>query len=149
MIHDQYFVLEPEVAGELGEGSVLDHSTRPVTVVKLEYHFMGWLGDDLLTTHPCFIVTHRLMEALQAFAGTGYSFDYLKVSKDEQFDEMHPGISLPQFAWMKTPGIAGADDVGLRPNGGSLVVSHRLLSLLRQFKIDNCLVRKKPYRVKP
>jgi hypothetical protein len=35
-------------------GVVLDHSTHPPTVVHLDYEFHVWLGDELLSTHPCY-----------------------------------------------------------------------------------------------
>ncbi|MBI1832500.1 MAG: hypothetical protein HYR84_13745 [Planctomycetes bacterium] len=142
-----FHVLEPEVAGGLGEASVLDHSSQPPTVIHLDYEFMVWLGDDLVEANPCFIVTDRLATALKDFAGTGYTFDDLTVSKDEQFDEVHPGLVLPRFWRMTIHGKAGVDDAGLRLKDQTLVVSDRLLALLRIFKIDNCLVRKKPFQV--
>ena len=48
-----YFVLKPEVAGELGEASIVDTSHWPPIVENLEYHFQGWLGDVLLASFPC------------------------------------------------------------------------------------------------
>jgi hypothetical protein len=139
-------VLEPEVAGDFGGATVLDHSTRPPEVLALEYQFEQWLGDELLTTHPCYIVTARLREALEQLAGTGYSFHDLKVSKSEAFDQLYANRELPQFFWMKIHGVPGVDDMGLRSKDQSLVVSDRVLELLRHFRIDHCLIRKKPFR---
>ena len=55
-----FYVLEPEVAGDLGAGSILDYSTQPPTVLKLQYEFNVWLGDDLLTTPPCFLIVFSM-----------------------------------------------------------------------------------------
>jgi hypothetical protein len=44
---------------------------KPEVVTHLHYEFEGWLGDDLLTTFPEFIVTERLAAALEASKPTG------------------------------------------------------------------------------
>jgi hypothetical protein len=141
----EYRILEPEVAGGFGEKTALDRSTSPPTVQKLHYEFGGWLGDDLLTTTPCFIVTLPLKEALIQFKGTGYSFDEVTVSKSRLFQQRRPEIVLPQFAWLRIHGQAGRDDVGLGTKD-TLVVSNEFLNILKQHKIANCVVRRKPYR---
>lgn len=48
----RYYRLEPEVAGELGSGTVMDVSRHPPLVSHLQFKFQGWLGDDLLETFP-------------------------------------------------------------------------------------------------
>jgi hypothetical protein len=141
----EYRILEPEVAGGFGEETVLDYSTSPPTVQKLHYEFGGWLGDDLLTTTPCFIVTLPLKESLLRFNGTGYSFDDVAVSKSEFFQQRRPEVVLPPFAWLKIHGQAGRDDVGLGKKD-ALVVSDEFLNVLRQHNIANCIVRRKPFR---
>jgi hypothetical protein len=140
-----YHVLEPEVAGEIGQSTVIDHLTTPPSVSRLEYHFTTWLGDELLEAYPCFIISQRLQSALQSFAGTGYTFADVIITRSQQFDELTNGIQLPQFSWLKIHGRAGVDDAGTSKKG-CLVVSDRLLNLLRHFSIFNCLIRKKPFR---
>jgi hypothetical protein len=140
-----FHVLEPEVAGDLGQASVLDYSTQPPTVLKLQYEFNVWLGDDLLTSHPCFIVTRRLRTALDKLAGTGYRFDDVEITTAEGFDEISPHTELPHFYWMKVHGVAGLDDAGLTKDQ-RLVVSDRFLSVLRECVLEHCVVRRKPFR---
>ena len=43
-----YYHLEPEVAGGIGERTVLDRSGPRLRATSLHYEFDGWLGDDLL-----------------------------------------------------------------------------------------------------
>ncbi|MFY9952572.1 MAG: hypothetical protein WAK54_05070, partial [Bradyrhizobium sp.] len=71
----EYFFVEPEVAGGLGPLTVMDTTTHPPIVSKLHYHFDGWLGNVLLETFPCFIVTDGARQALQAIGATGAKFD--------------------------------------------------------------------------
>ncbi|MDR3428795.1 MBL fold metallo-hydrolase [Silvimonas sp.] len=49
---ERYFVIELEVAGGIGERSMIDRSTGKMKVEKLNYHFEGWLGDQLLVGWP-------------------------------------------------------------------------------------------------
>jgi hypothetical protein len=44
----KYFYVEPEVAGGLGERTVMDRSTHPPVVKRLHYQLEGWLGDAIL-----------------------------------------------------------------------------------------------------
>jgi hypothetical protein len=140
-----FYILEPEVAGDLGEKSVLDFSTHPPTVLKLHYKFNVWLGDDLITTHPCFIVTERLRKALDELGGTGYQFDEVEVSTSEYFGVVNPKLELPIFYWMKVHGVPGVDDVGVTEDKKQLVVSDRFLNVLGRFNTQHCIIRRKPY----
>lgn len=39
----KYCVIEPEVAGGLGENTVIDQSVHPPKIARLHYNFEGWL----------------------------------------------------------------------------------------------------------
>lgn len=75
-----FWSLEPEVAGELGDESVLDTTVHPPRVFKLQYRFIGWLGDDLLETFPCYIVTESLASALLSARLTGFELDEVELT---------------------------------------------------------------------
>ncbi|MEX2172315.1 MAG: hypothetical protein WD851_23545 [Pirellulales bacterium] len=132
-----FWKLHPEVAIEIEEGTIMDPSVHPPIVEKLSVRFEGWLGDDLLETFPCFLVTDRLRHAIEATGFTGCSFDEVEVSKSEEFDEMYPGRELPRFWWMKIPGMAAKDDFGISTDH-CLVVSQRVFDLIMSFQLDNC-----------
>lgn len=74
----KFFLVEPEVAGGLGKYTIMDRNTHPPIVSKLHYQFDGWLGDVLLESFPCFIVTEAAKLKLQAVGATGIRFDELK-----------------------------------------------------------------------
>jgi hypothetical protein len=132
-----YYALEPEVAGHLGDHTVVDRSVHPPLVHRLHYEFDGWLGDDLLESFPCFIVTKGLSEQLAKSELSGFRFDQVDVSKSDLFEEIHRVREMPEFAWLKIVGRAGADDFGLSPDH-RLVVSQRALDVLKVVKLDNC-----------
>lgn len=52
-----FFRIEPEVAGGVGPNSELHRENGKLIVTRLNYEFDGWLGDGLLETTACYIVT--------------------------------------------------------------------------------------------
>ena len=103
----------------------------------LEYQFANWLGDDLLESYPCYLVTQRLADALTEGQFEGLSFDALSMSVDPEFEDVTRIDELPTFWWMQVAGSAGRDDFGISTSG-RLVVSQAALNVLREFTLDNC-----------
>jgi hypothetical protein len=137
-----YFQLEPDVAGGLGENSVVKHGPRPV-VTRLHYEFEGWFGDDIVETTPCFIVTKRLAEALKQTGLQGAELRECEISTSDEFEELFPDVELPEFLWLYVFGEAGRDDFG-KTADDCLVVSEKILDLLKTFNIDGCEVHEYP-----
>lgn len=133
----RFFVLEPEIAGGWGERTVADTSVFPPTVTALHYRFDGWLGDELLESFPCFIVTDRLATRIRRSGLTGVRLQAVEVSTSDQFDELYPDRELPVFKWIRPVGTARVDDFGLS-SAQRFVVSERALALLRKFRLQNC-----------
>lgn len=131
-----YYYIEPEVAGGLGERTILDTSYHPPKIEKLEYRFDAWLGDDILETFPCHIVTIELAKAIRENSLTGISFLDVKISKSDFFLEEYPDLKLPEFQWLLIYGTAGTDDFGLSKDY-RLVISDLALSILKKFKINH------------
>jgi hypothetical protein len=132
-----FWNLEPEVAGELGGGSVLDTSVHPPKVTKLEYRFTGWLDDDLLETFPCYLITERVAAALSAETFAGYQLATAEIVLSDEFQELYPGRSMPGFRWLKITGEAGIGDFGVSKDH-TLVVSDTVLEFLRKFTLEQC-----------
>lgn len=135
----QYFYVEPEVAGGLGERTVMDRSAHPPIVNRLHYQLEGWLGDAILESFPAFVVTEDAKESLLGIGVTGATFDDVEVTVTDQFEELYPGRKLPLFAWLKPEGKAGRDDIGAAADG-RLVLSQRALDTLSSLGISNALV---------
>lgn len=132
-----YYMLSPEVAGGLGERTIMDSSAHPPRVQRLHYEMEGWLGDALLESFPCFIVTSRAKDALIGLSASGCVFDSVEVSKSPTFEELYPDRQLPPFSWLKIHGRPGADDLGLSEDH-RLVVSSRVLDVLKSLDLANC-----------
>lgn len=142
MMAESFWNLEPEVACELGEGSDVDTSVHPPSVSSLEVRFVGWLGDELLETFPCYVVTDSLARDLASAKLTGFELDRLSVVTSDEFDEIYRGPPLPEFRWLKVTGRAGLDDFGLSERH-TLVVSERAFHALRQHTLIHCLIQQR------
>lgn len=134
-----YFELEPEVAGGLGENSVLDSTIHPPSVKHLHYSFDGWLGDCLLESFPCFIVSEQLSNAMEKSELTGYSLSSVEVTKSEQFLELHSELELPIFYRLNITGNRMVDDFSLS-DSNTLLASNSALELLKENGLTNCQV---------
>lgn len=135
-----YFSIEPEVAGELGDQSAVRHIDGRLHVDRLHYEFHGWLGDCLVESTPCFIVTEDAADALLRASLTGIRFDEVEISRSSTFDELQPGCDLPAFSWLVVSGRAGRDDFGMDP-GLILVVSEHALEILEQIGLRYAAVQ--------
>ncbi len=84
----RYFYIEPEVSGELGGGTSMDTTVHPPKVEKLNYEFSSWLGDDLIESFPCYIVSERLADKLKQSHFSGFVFDDVTVTKSSDFNDI-------------------------------------------------------------
>lgn len=136
----KFYYIEPEVAGGWGKNTVFDRTPgRPTVVHKLHYQFDGWLGDELLESTPCFIVSDRVAQEIKRAHLAGVRFDQVEVTVSEQFRELHPNRQLPKFVWLRVEGTAGQDDFGTAPDG-RLIASEQAIGLLRELGISHALV---------
>ncbi len=132
----KHFVLEPEVAGQLGEHTVMDRSTHPPKIEKLHFIFDGWLGDDIVATFPSFLVSKNLYKLLKESELKGFEFGTCLISCSYTFNELLKDTKLPQFYWLK---ITGRDEnADFRLNSKNyLTLSERALNLLKKTKIEH------------
>jgi hypothetical protein len=134
-----YFELEPEVAGMFGAATTGDLRARPPRVEKFNYEFDTWLGDPILEALSTFIVTDRLKEALIEAHASGVGFGDVEVTKAGIFYDLYGDRPLPAFSWLQITGRAGTDDFGLS-SSRLLVVSERIMNLLKVFGLNHCEV---------
>jgi len=140
----EYYKLIPEVAGELGEESILEFNNGIISEVKfLNYTFFGWLGDELLTSDPCFIITKELATAMKVANLLGFALQEIRISVSEQFIDFYGNKKLPEFIrlipWKLYPNdiIERVNDFYLTKRN-DLIVSERALSLIKKYKLNNC-----------
>ncbi len=122
-----FYQLEPEVLGELGGNTKLELRTDTFPLVlRLHCIFTAWLGDDLVTCYPCYLVTPHLSTQLERAGLTGFSLRDAEITPDMYTARDH-ACDLPLFAWLDVIGVPGKDDLGLLPDS-SLVVSDAALA---------------------
>ncbi|WP_244786042.1 hypothetical protein [Cupriavidus pauculus] len=134
----KFFFIEPEVAGALGENTIVDTSVHPPKVHKLHFEFSGWLGDAILETFPCVLATQSVAEALERSGATGIQLAEVEVSTSMDFQDMYPAREVPKLRWLKVHGEAGKHDFGIAKDL-RLVVSESALEILRPFGIEHAV----------
>ncbi|MER9373795.1 hypothetical protein [Mesorhizobium sp. M0491] len=135
----RYYYLEPEVSGGFGDNIILDASVHPPLITRLHYEFDGWLGDSMVASFPCYLVTDDVAEKILKSEFSGVTFDKVEVTTSELFEEMQPDQKLPPFVWLKVKADAGRDDFGMAKDL-RLVVSERVLDALKPSGISNALI---------
>jgi hypothetical protein len=133
-----YFTVEPEVAGGLGPETVMDMAVFPPKVEVLDYSFSGWLGDAIVESFPCFIVTMELTEKISASDLTGYTLDDTTVSFSDSIDD-EVAKKIPSWKWLKVTGAAKVDDIGLTEDF-ILVLSEKALEIFKKYSMSNATI---------
>lgn len=149
----ELYMLEPEVAGELGENTIYDNyddvryrGAKP-EISKLHFIFSGWLGDDIIESTPCFIVTEQLKTEIEKSMLRGYEFQDVEISLSDEFIEIYPDRDIPQFKRLIPKGSVVVEGETYSTWSGEdfnfsdksyLVVSQRALNILKEFNMDNC-----------
>jgi len=134
-----FYKLSPEVAGGLGKNTVFDRSQIPPRIKWLHYVIEGWLGDELLESYPCFLISESLAEKLLLLGATGFDLHEAEVTTSEQFKMFHPEAIIPKFLWLDVFGKPRSEDCGVDERA-VLYISERVLACLRKGRINNCII---------
>jgi hypothetical protein len=134
----KHYFVEPEVAGELGDRSILDTSCHPPIVSRLHYRLDGPPADCLIESFPCFAVTEAVMAAILGAGLSGATFEAIELTASEELLELDPAFEVPAVRWLRVSGDSGADfAIGADHR---LVLSQRALDLLTPHGLDNAVV---------
>lgn len=141
----EYYLLKPEIAGELGDSSEIIYEDGRIKEVKfLEFVFRGWLGDEILKARPCYIVTEDIMDSFLKNGITGVRYENIKISFSEEFIDIYENTSeVPAFVRIIPLNRVDeleptmVEDVYL-DKYNRLIVSEKTLKILRDHKLDNC-----------
>lgn len=127
-----YYIIKPPVCGEFGSETVRDATLIPHSYAYVHFVFDRW-PDDLVASHPVFIVTKNLASKLLESNCTGFFTEPCKVSKSEYFDYEDHSINakLPEFVRLIIFGIPHKDDVSL--DDYELMLSEKAYELVQSF----------------
>lgn len=141
----KYYMIKPEVAGELGDNSkIIYEAGRIKEVTFLEFVFCDWLGDEILTARPCYMITKNLMDDFVTNGIRGVKYEDVQISFSEDFLEMYEDTSeMPAFVRLvplnkvECFGEDMEDDI-YADKCNRLIVSEKALEILKRHKIDHC-----------
>lgn len=160
------YYLDPEVAGDFGDRTIISNTERyrkgedaVPRIVKLEYEFDCWQGDELVQAFPCYLASKRLVQEMRMARLTGLSEADLEICTSSAFDELCPEMTLPEFSWLipigrvsrffkrTTPAKANVikpswsgDDLCIGPKGELLITSHAL-EVIGVERISHCTIQ--------
>lgn len=137
--------IEPEVAGELGPGTIMITEKHPPNVLWLHFRLTNWSGDGIVECFPCFIATSEAVAALSRVQATGYearklsprrSCDTLGGTESEgagviEFDEDATRGTNPEWYWLNIRPQNSDTDLSTDTDG-RLIVTSKALEALRE-----------------
>ena len=124
----------------MGKRTVVSRTQLVPYVSTFHCELDGWLGDDLVESFPCFLVTEKLSAALGAERLSGFELGEAEITISPEFKKRNPGRRLPRFRWLKITGKPNRDDFWMESDQ-SIAVSRAAFELLQQFRLDHCQVR--------
>jgi len=139
----KWFIVRPEVSGGWGAETRVDTSVNPPKVYHLDYRFDDWLGDHLIESYPCFIVTDSLASALREAKLTGFETENISVSKSDLFLHAYGNGELPKFVRLVVNGRKDQDDFWLTEDQ-RLGISERALEILSRHGLKHADIRQLP-----
>ena len=113
----------------------------------MHFIFSGWLGDDIIESTPCFIITDDLKKWIEKSQLSGYKFQEVEVSLSDEFVELYSNREIPEFKRLiPNSSVVVEDKTYTKWSGGDfslsdksyLVVSEKALDILNEYNIDNC-----------
>ncbi|MGN6035787.1 hypothetical protein ACP6NG_10425 [Brevibacterium casei] len=140
--------LPPEATGTVGPGAewTVDTTGSSTQTDPLRCEFAGWLGDDLVSVNPDFVVSGTLADALRASDLTGFelrgdpvitkSSEFVSESGSDFPDHWERLVPSPE------PTTASDDrepneETDIARQGSDLLVSECALALLNDYRITH------------
>lgn len=125
----KYFIIEPEVPGNIGPRTIMERSSQPPSVESLHFVFEGWLGDQLVESFPCWLISKPLVQLFKDSQITGWTIEDADIEFSRQFYEVGNREALPEFKWLLVNGRPNIDDLCISTDY-RLQVSEKALSVI-------------------
>lgn len=131
--------LDPQVAGELGDGTLLDSSTHPPTVGQVDYVLDQPDADEFIQSFPVFLVSEKLGARLQEKGLTGFALTDVSVRPSDNYLATYGDAPHPQYLWMQVTGASAQVDCWLDATF-QVCVSDRMMAVIEAAGLSDCLV---------
>lgn len=145
--HMRFYKLEPEIAGEIGDNSIIQYENGKISKIKyLEFRFTDWLGDELISTHPCYIITENLKEEILLNKLRGIQFQNILISFSDEFFELNDSTVIPNFVQIICENkYEEKNDVIIQDfyvnEYKELIVSENALNVFQNHTLNNCVIQ--------
>lgn len=130
------YVLEPMVAGQLGDRTDLDTSTHPPRVTAVEYVLDSPETDDLIESFPVFLVSDDLAARLRADHLAGFELARAEVVPSLEYREVYGDAPHKGYRWLRVLGDSSSDC--WLSDDHRLCVSDRMMRTLEEGDLRNC-----------
>jgi hypothetical protein len=130
------YILEPMVAGQLGDRTDLDATTHPPTVSAVEYVLDGPDTDDLIESFPVFLVSDDLAARLEENGLGGFELAHADVMPSLGYREAYGDAPHKGYRWLRVLGDSSSDC--WLSDDHRLCVSDRMMHTLQEGDLTNC-----------
>lgn len=134
------YSLDPQVAGELGEGSVLDATVHPPAVAKVDYVLDRPDADELIQSFPVYLVSSGLADRLQSSGLTGFALAEVVTRPSVEYSSAFGDAPHRHYRWLQVLGTEEDDcwiDASLM-----LCISDRMMEILSEATLSDCVITK-------
>ena len=130
------YQLEPQVAGELGDDTVMDVSVHPPLVSRVAYELDQPDNDDLIQSFPVYLVERSMADQLVRAGLTGFDLAAAVVRPGEEYEAEYQGKAHKDYVWLRVHGTNQHDcwiDHTLM-----LCVSDAMMAVLKSGQLEGC-----------
>ena len=136
------FALDPQVAGELGENTVIDTSSHPPVVSHVDFVLDYPETDDLIQAFPVLLVSAEMADRLTAADVAGVALSGASVRPSEDCLAVYGAAGTGSYRRLEPVGTE-RDDCWLS-NEFLICVSDRMMRILAQGIMKNCDTKEIP-----
>lgn len=133
-------VIEPEVIVGLGNRTVFktDKKNAARIIDELHIDIEDWLGDDLVTCHPVFLVSSKLKDYLQEEQlAKNINFTKFELTFSEYFDDNYKlDKEIPDFFWLKFSSNSNTNPLFIDSSYNLNIEENLLFSLKSTFSLN-------------
>ncbi len=133
------YLLDPHVAGELGEGTVVDASASPPRVDFVDYVLDAPDPDDLIQAFPVILVSESVAERMLNAHLRGFEFGDATIRGGDNYQALGGQASPQPFKRLHVNGRGHLDDCWLTGDY-RLCVSDNMMDVLRSARLSFCLI---------
>jgi hypothetical protein len=130
------FVLEPMVAGQLGDGTDLDPTTHPPKIAAVKFVLDGPETDDLIESFPVILVSESLAGRLTDAHLEGFELAEADVVPSVEYREIYGEAPHKAYRWLRVVGDPTSDC--WLADDHRLCVSDRMMRVLEEGDLSNC-----------